>query len=139
VGVVREEASGTRRGVLSVYAGCISFSAFAGGVGLACGALAMGQSVNARLPLQSPVLGGLALIAVVGVPTAVVSALAWQGRPLADPAATVAGVLLILWIIVEVAFIREFSFLQVVFAAAGLSLIVLALSHAQSSNRVDTD
>ncbi len=47
-------------------------------------------------------------------------------------AARVAGWLLIAWIAIEVAFIREFSFLQVVYGAAGLAYVVLARhrSHA---------
>lgn len=114
-----------RRVGLSVYAALIAFSAFAGALGLASGGLAMGATLNDRLPLHSPVFGGFALALIVGLPATMLAIAAWHGRPRTDRAAVVVGVLLIGWIVVELAFIREISFLQPLYVGVGISLIVI--------------
>lgn len=50
--------------------------------------------------------------------------LAWRADPRADLAAAVDGVLLVGWIAVELAFLRDLSFLHVAYALVGLSLVV---------------
>jgi hypothetical protein len=117
--------SGVRR--LGVYAGLVALSASVGAIGLASGSLAMGATVNERLPLQSPVLGGIALVVVVGLPATVLALRAWQRRSGADRVAVAVGVLLIGWIAVEFAFIREFSFLQVLFVGVGISFVAIGV------------
>ena len=80
--------------------------------------------MTARLPFHSPVFGGIALACVVAVPATGAALLAWRRHPRARDAATLAGVLLIGWIVVEVAVVRQFSVLQAVYGLAGLGLIV---------------
>jgi hypothetical protein len=80
--------------------------------------------MTARLPFGSPVFVGLALACVVAVPATLVAVLAWRGHPRDRDAAALAGVLLVGWIVVEVAAVRQFSVLQVVYGLAGLGLII---------------
>jgi hypothetical protein len=113
-----------RRDAVAAYAGFVAFSAYAGAVGLVTGALDTGPTIEHRLPLHSPVLGGIALALVVGVPATVLSERAWRGQEVGR-AAVVAGSMLIAWIAIEVAFIREFSWLQVFYTGVGVSFIAL--------------
>lgn len=108
---------------LATYAGFIAVSAYFGTVGLCTGWLALGPKLDARLPFDSPVFGGIALAVIVGVPATLVAVLAWRAHPRSRDAATLDGLLLIGWIAVELAFIREFSALQAIYVAAGLGLI----------------
>ena len=113
------------RTAVVAFAAVIAGSAFAGAVGLATGTLDLGHTLNQRLPLHSPVLGGLALALVVGVPTTVVAIMVLRRDPRAGRAAFAAGLLLIAWIVVEIAFIRDISFLQPFFAGVGVAFIVI--------------
>jgi hypothetical protein len=110
---------------VSVFAALVAFSAFAGAFGLASGTLDLGSTLDHRLPLDSPVLAGLALALVVGVPASVVATTWWRGDLRAPRAAIGAGALLIGWILVEIAFIREFSFLQPFYLGVGVAFIAI--------------
>ena len=112
-----------RRVWLTLYAGFIATSAYFGAIGMCSGLLRVEPALAARLPFQSPVFGGLALTCVVAVPATVVAVLAWRGHPRCRDAATLAGLLLVGWIAVELAVVRELSVLQGVYALAGLGLI----------------
>ncbi len=94
----------------------------------------MGAEVNRRLPLHSPVLGGCALALWVGAPSTVVAIAAWRRDHRADRACRVAGLLLVGWIIVELAFIREVSFLQPVFV--GVGAVFVAIGRRTGDRRV---
>jgi|NGEPerStandDraft_6_1074524.scaffolds.fasta_scaffold11137_3 hypothetical protein len=100
----------------------VALSAFAGAVGLATGALDLGASLNTRLPFDRPVVGGVALAAVVGAPMSCAVIDAWQGNGRADAMAFSAGTLLVVWIGVEVVVIRSFSWLQPAFLGAGVAI-----------------
>jgi hypothetical protein len=102
----------------------VAVSAYGGAGGLISGWLRLGSPMTARLPFHSPVFAGLALACVVAVPATVVAVLAWRGQPRDRDAAALAGVLLTGWIIVEVAVVRQFSPLQVVYGLAGMTLII---------------
>ena len=115
-----------RRVGLTWYGSLVAFSAYAGAVGLAAGATDTGSTINARLPFHSPVFGAVALAVIVGVPNTAVAWFAWRGDRRARPAALVAGVMLIGWIVVEFAIIREFSWLQPLYVAVGASLVAIS-------------
>jgi hypothetical protein len=115
--------STSRHGWLTTLAGFVAVSAFGGAIGLIGGWLRLPSSMAARLPFHSPVFGGLALACVVAAPATLVAVLALRRHPRDRDAATLAGVLLVGWIVVEVAVIRQFSTLQVVYGLAGLGLI----------------
>jgi len=110
---------------LSAYAAIIAFSAYAGAVGLAGGAADPGGTIDARLPFHSPVFGAVALTVVVGLPNTLLAVYAWRGDARTSATAFAAGLLLVGWIAVEIAFIRELSWLQPVYVAVGTSLIVI--------------
>ncbi len=113
------------RVALAAYAGFIALSAYCGSIGLISGLLPVNASLAERLPFHSPVFGGIALALVVGLPASFVAALSWRGHPRTPDAGALAGLLLVGWIAVELAIAREFSALQVVYAAAGAGLIAL--------------
>jgi hypothetical protein len=119
------DSPGQPRSGLCGFASCVALSAYGGTIGLATGKLDLGHELNQRLPLHSPVLGGIALALVVGVPATVVAGLAKRGDRRADVACVVAGALLIAWILVELAFIRQLSFLQFFYAGAGAAFVVI--------------
>jgi hypothetical protein len=104
-------------------AGFVAVSAYGGAVGLITGWLRPSASMTGSLPFGSPVFAGIALACVVAAPATVAAILAWRRHPRDRDAATLAGVLLVGWI-VEVAVVRQFSALQVVYGLAGLGLIV---------------
>lgn len=115
---------GPRRGWLATFAALIAVSAWGGAGGLAFGYLRLPPEIEARLPFDSPALGGIALAIVVGVPMTVLAALAWCGDPRTNQVAVAAGAIQIGWIVVELAFIRELSFFHPTYVLVGVALIV---------------
>lgn len=111
------------RAWLTALAGFVAMSAWGGAVALITGWMRPGTSMAQRLPFHSPVFAGLGLACIVAVPTTVVAVLAWRHHPRDRDASALAGVLLVGWIVVEVAVIRQFSALQVVYGLAGTGLI----------------
>lgn len=100
--------------------------AAAGGAwGLASGVIGIGARLEARLPWQSPTLGGVALLLTVAVPNAVLAVLAWHVDRRTGTAAVATGLLLVVWIVVELAFLRELSFFHPLYVAVGLLLVWL--------------
>ena len=102
----------------------VALSAFGGALGLMTGLLDLGADLNERLPFHSPVVGGLALAAIVGVPFTTVAADAWRGSPRTDRSTFYAGYVLAGWIVVELGFIRELSFLHPFFFAVGVAFMI---------------
>ncbi len=112
----------TPRRALGAFAGLNALAAFGGALGLITGALGLGE-LEARLPFASPVVGGLALAAWVGIPLTVVAVLAWRGDERLPAALVLAGGLLISWIVVELALVRAFSPLQAFYVVVGVLFI----------------
>jgi hypothetical protein len=108
---------------LAALAGFVAVSAYGGAVALITGWLRPSTSVTENLPFHSPVFAGIALACVVAAPATVVVILAGRRHPRDRDAAALAGVLLVGWIVVELAVIRQFSALQGVYGLAGLGLI----------------
>jgi hypothetical protein len=111
--------------LLTFVAGLVAASAYFGAVGLMTGFLAVSPTMAARLPFQSPVVGGIALALVVALPSTAVCVLSHRRHPRVREAAALAGCLLVSWIVIELAFVRQFSALQVIYALAGALLIML--------------
>jgi hypothetical protein len=110
-----------------VFAAVIAASAWGGAAGLVVGFLTLGPVVESRLPLQSPVIGGLALAVIVAVPMTILAMMAWQGDGRTGDAAIVCGVLQIGWIVVELLFIWELSFFHPLYLLVGAALIMIGL------------
>lgn len=99
-----------QRRLLSVGAGVVAASAWAGALGLASGADPYLRHLTDQLPFRSPVLGAAALSAIVGVPYSVLALQAWRGGPGVDQTAVLSGGLSIGWILVEAIILEESSF-----------------------------
>ncbi len=119
----RTPATRRRRTGTAVFAALIALSAWGGALGLLTGFLSLTPEIDARLPFGSPAFGGLALAFVVALPTTVLAWFAWHGDPRTDLAALVSGTLVIGWIVVELAFIRELSFFHPTYVLIGAALI----------------
>lgn len=113
---------GPRHRGIAVAAVLMAVAALAGAVGLTGGSIDLGEPITRRLPLHSPVLGGTALLLIVALPMTAAAVAAWRGVTRAPEIVTTAGLALLGWIAVEVAFIRTFSWLQPVCAGYGALL-----------------
>lgn len=83
----------------------------------------MGATIDARLPFGSTIVGGIALAVVVAAPFSFLTVLAWRGDPSGGLVAVGCGVVLIGWLLVELAFIREFSFFHPLFGLVGIGFV----------------
>jgi hypothetical protein len=124
--------TGRRRG-LAAFAAFHALAAWGGAVALVTGAIDLGPDLDARLPLHSPVLGGLALAAFAAVPLSSLAAGAWRGAPDADDRAAVAGALLVAWILLELSVLRALSWLQPVYLAVGIALFLVGVRPRSAS------
>jgi hypothetical protein len=110
---------------IGVLATLNAVAALGGAWGLATGAIGIGPQLEVRLPWQSPTLGGLALLLAVAAPNALLAWFAWRGDRRTGVAAVAIGTLLVAWILVELAFLRELSFFHPLYVAVGLVLVLL--------------
>jgi hypothetical protein len=110
---------------MAVGAALVAASAYGGAVGLSTGSLGLEGTVNERLPFHSPVVGGLLLGLIVAVPFTAFAIAAWRRSADVGTWAFGAGVVLVGWIVMEVAVIRELSVFHPIFAAVGV-LFMLA-------------
>jgi hypothetical protein len=130
----------TRRRGIAGFATLVALSAYGGAVGLAGGGADPNGTLDDRLPFHSPVFAALALVAIVAVPN---TALAWyaaRGDRHTGIAARFAGLMLIGWIAVEIAIIRELSWLQPIYAGVGVALVAVGrhLDHVHARELVST-
>ena len=89
------------------------------------GGISFGDTIDARLPFGSLVLAGAALLAIVALPmTAAAIAAARDTRHSADIVFG-AGLLLVAWIAVELAFIKAYSWFHPTYLVA--AIVVLGL------------
>lgn len=114
----------------------VALSAFGGAVGLIGGGLSLGDEVTSRLPFESPVFGGVALALAVGVPFSVLSWQALRGDRRMAQSAVGASTLLMLWLVVEIAFIREFSFFHPLYALIAAGFFWFGSTHAEVGRNV---
>jgi hypothetical protein len=105
----------------------LAIGAFGGAAGLISGAIDLQESTT-DLPLQSPVLGGVALGLINGVLPTVAVMGALTRRSWAPLAHLAVGAALIGWIVVQVGFIGFGSWLQAFYALYGAAITGLALS-----------
>ena len=117
-------SQGGRHLDLAVLGALNALAATGGAWGLASGGLSLG-GFESRLPWDSTLLGGLALFVVVAVPNAVLAVLAWRGDRRTGPVAVATGLVLVAWILVELAFLRELSFFHPLYVAVGLVMVWL--------------
>ncbi|HVC69101.1 MAG TPA: hypothetical protein VNC61_02435 [Acidimicrobiales bacterium] len=114
---------------LALVGGIVAASAVAGAVGLATGSIDLGTTIKNRLPFGSPVFAGMALTGIVGMPMAVAAVQGWRETRRSSALTTMAGGLLMGWIVVELAVIRVFSPLQPICFPAGAGVAFPGLRH----------
>ena len=105
--------------------GLIALSAYAGTVGLLGGGISFGEAIDARLPFDSLMLAGLALLAIVAVPMTVAAVAAAKGTHYGPDLVFAAGLLLVVWIGVELAFIKAYSWFHPTYLAAAVAVLGL--------------
>jgi hypothetical protein len=103
--------------------GLIALSAYAGVVGLVGGVISFGEIINARLPFHSLFLGGIALLFFVAAPMTVAAVACIRDLRYAAELVIAAGLLLVAWIAVELAFIKSYSWFHPTYL--GLAVLVL--------------
>lgn len=123
---------GRQARVLSVLQWFVALNAFGGGAFGLAGAPGLPPEWLAGSPFSSYLVPSLVLIVAVGGLHALAAVRAWQGHPRALLLGRVAGVVLLGWIVVQVAIIGYVSWLQPAMGAT--ALIELALSHLMSRN-----
>ncbi|APE34867.1 hypothetical protein BOX37_13935 [Nocardia mangyaensis] len=123
-----------RRAGLIGSAGFVAFWAFAGAIGLIGGGIDLGPEITARLPLESQVLAGLLLAAIVGVPMTYTAILALRALPSAAVTGIGSGLLLLGWVAIQPLVIGQFNWLQPVFGVLGGSVCLLGSSLCRSSD-----
>ena len=111
----------------SVFAAAIAFSAYAGVVGLVGGGIRFGGGIDERLPLESHVLAGVALLLFVAVPMTGAAVALWRRSAHAIDLLETAGVVLVAWIAVELAFIRAYSWFHPTYLAIAVVVVVMAM------------
>jgi hypothetical protein len=130
-------AGGQRRTRLAMVAGINAVAAWAGVVGLATGRLSLGADIDRRLPFDSLALAGAALGVIVAVPLTVLALYAWDGDGHTDETMLGTGVLLVAWIGLQVAILREPSWFQPFYACFASGVVVAATRphHRHESHR----
>lgn len=122
---VSQAEGGTSQLLIAVVAALNVLAAVAGAVGLATGFLRLGPELTSRLPGGSALLGGVALGLLVALPNGALAVLAVRADRRTGPTAIAVGTVLVGWIVVELAFLRELSFFHPLYVAVGLVLVWL--------------
>ena len=116
---------------LAGVAAVVAALALVGGLRMIHDGFGMPDRWLAGTGFDSWVLPGIALLVGVAVPQAAAAVLVARRRPVAVVVAVLAGTALVLWIVVQLALLQRFFFLQPVMAATGV--LELALSVAATS------
>jgi hypothetical protein len=111
------------RRVLTFLALLNALAALAGAIGLASGVLDLGPVVTPRLPWHSPVIAGIALAVLVAAPNAVLAAVALRRGRQTGLVGIIVGTAMVVWIVVELAFIRELSLFHPLYVCVGAVMV----------------
>ncbi|HKN42759.1 MAG TPA: hypothetical protein VJW23_02460, partial [Propionibacteriaceae bacterium] len=87
------------------------------------GAISFGETINARLPFRSLFLAGVALLLFVAAPMTAAAVASVRDLRYASELVIGAGLLLVAWIAVELAFIKSYSWFHPTYLA--LAILVL--------------
>jgi hypothetical protein len=89
------------------------------------GAIANQPSWTSRTDFSSQYFPGVILLAIVGGSALIAACAAVKGAPAWQLSSIVAGVIMVVWIIGEIASIRAFHILQVIYLATGAAVLWL--------------
>ncbi|MFN8194673.1 MAG: hypothetical protein U0R80_10370 [Nocardioidaceae bacterium] len=105
----------------------VGVNAVYGGIGLMVNGMGMPQDWLDRTPFDSWLLPGIALIVTVALPQFAAAWLVLRRAPRAATVGILVGAALMLWILVQVAILRRYFFLQPVIAGFGIVEVLLGL------------
>jgi hypothetical protein len=112
----------------------VAITAIAGGgalVGAPRGTLMHADlALLAHSPFSTFLVPGLLLLGVIGIGHLVAAVLVVRRSRVANHAAFAAGIALLVWIVAELALIRAFQFLQLVYLALAVAIVTIALRRA---------
>jgi hypothetical protein len=123
------------RSIITSLCAFMAIWGYGGAIGLMAGAVDLGSTVTSRLPFDSPAFAGFALLAMVAVPMTVAAVSAWRHFTSTWWITVVAGALLVAWIILQIAFIHAYEWLQPFCIIYGITLIAAGLLHAPGTRR----
>lgn len=127
--------TGWRRWSLAVLFGFVGANAVYGGIGLVVNGLGMPEDWLDHTPFASWTLPGLALLATVALPQLVGLWLVVRRHPRAALGSALVGAALIAWIVVQLAVLRRYFFLQPVIAGLGVVELLIAWSWLRHDRR----
>ena len=104
--------------------GIIALSAYAGVVGLVGGGISFGEVINARLPFHSLFLGGVALLVFVAAPMTAAAVACLRNLPHDSEFVIGAGLLLVAWIAIQLAFIKSCSWFHPTYLGPAIFVII---------------
>lgn len=105
----------------------VAVGAIVGAVGmLADNAIGLPDSWLAAVPFPTWRWPAVLLLATVAVPTTVAAVGELRRAVWAPMASTLAGTMLVIWIVVQVVLVRQYFVLQPLFAMAGLAILLLS-------------
>lgn len=109
----------------------VGVAAVIGGVGLIAwpdgSGLRLPLSILEPSPFDSFLIPGLVLLIVIGLGSLTAGVLVLRDTPLADAAALLAGLSLLIWITAQMGMLRTINGLQLACLAAGVAIVMLAL------------
>jgi hypothetical protein len=120
-------ARGRPGNTLLVVLVLVALNAVHGGVGLMVNGMGMPDEWLEHLPVDTWVLPGVALLLTVAAPQALAALAVWRAGERAPLVGVLAGAALVLWILVQLALLQRYFFLQPVIAGLGLAEVALAL------------
>ena len=126
----RWEVSRTRGWEGTTLLGLLLFvgaAAVYGGIGLMVDGMGMPLAWLDRLPVDTWTWPGVALLATVALPQLLGAWLVWRRDPRAGAVGALVGAALVLWILVQLALLQRYFFLQPLVAAIGLAELGVAL------------
>lgn len=112
-----------RSRLFAIFIGLNALAALGGAIALALGRSGLPRRAVERMPFESPVFAGIALLVIVGIPLGVLAFVAWRAMPSAPLVGRICGVLLVGWIGVQYLLLREFSPFQPFYGLLGLALV----------------
>lgn len=106
--------------------GTVAVTAYGGAIGLISGGLSLGPGLDSRLPFGSLLVAGLALLGFVAFPMSAATVAALRPRPTTPARVLLAGIMLVVWIAVELVFLRAYAWLQPLYLLIGAGVVGLA-------------
>jgi hypothetical protein len=120
------KGAGAVRVALVILEGFVGLGAVLGGVSVATNAIGLPETLLRGSPFGSYLVPGLVLTFVVGGSQLVAAAVVLRRHGLGAPASALAGIVLVGWMVVQVAIIGLGHWIQAFYLVLGVLIVVLA-------------